>query len=103
MDRKLLALSVVAASFFLVFLGMRNPYLNGAPTPKQRPRAVVESIAKASDRLIEQSSVVAVHPVLPSLQPDGAASTVAPTFCRQTLIRAAIASLRLSRAPPLIS
>ncbi len=103
MDRKLLTLSVVAVSFFLAFLGMRNSYLNGASAPKQRPRAVVESVSKASDLLVEQTNVVAVHPVLPSLPLNGTIGSVAPRACRQILVRISLPSLRFSRAPPLIS
>lgn len=43
MNRKIILGAIFTASFFLIFLGMRIPYLSGGSTPKQRPRAIVEN------------------------------------------------------------
>ena len=45
---------VFAASFFFVFLGMRNPHLNNNHGPKHRPRAVIEKITKASEEVAKK-------------------------------------------------
>lgn len=65
--RTLLIVTVIISSFFVV-LGMRNPDLNRSPAPKQRPRAVIESVSKTSDRVVAQSvsAVVTLSAVLPA-------------------------------------
>ena len=45
---------VFAASFFFIFLGMRNPHLNHNHGPKHRPRAVIEKITKASEEVAKK-------------------------------------------------
>ena len=42
-----IANALLMATFFLVMLGMRNTSLDHDRGPKQRPRAVVESVSKA--------------------------------------------------------
>ncbi|HEX5772807.1 MAG TPA: hypothetical protein VFY07_00680 [Geomobilimonas sp.] len=60
MTRKLLIPCIVAASFFLVFLGMRNPFLNDNDGPKHRTGAVIESTEKPSEELVKN----AFHPCM---------------------------------------
>lgn len=62
MTRKQLTFCIFTAIFFLVFLGMRNSVLAGNHGPKPRPRAVLESIKKASDELVKKSFQDAVLP-----------------------------------------
>jgi hypothetical protein len=47
MNRKILLAAIFPVSFFLVFLGIRNPDLKGNSRPKPRPRAVVENVENA--------------------------------------------------------
>ncbi len=54
MNRKLILSAIFIASFFLVFLGMRNPDLSGGSAPKQRPRAVVENSTSKSVDFVKQ-------------------------------------------------
>ncbi|RII26262.1 MAG: hypothetical protein CXR31_11235 [Geobacter sp.] len=51
-----------AVIFFLVFLGMRNPALAGIHGAKPRPRAVLESVKKASDEVVKKTFLVATLP-----------------------------------------
>ena len=49
MKRNLIIANILLiAAFFLIILGMRNPSLDHDHGPKQRPRAVVENVSKAS-------------------------------------------------------
>jgi hypothetical protein len=43
MNRKIVLAAILPVSFFLVFLGMRID-VNGNTRPKQRPRAIVETV-----------------------------------------------------------
>ena len=62
MNRKLLLITILVASSFLVFLGMRNPYLSGGSAPKQRPRAVVEHVVKNALDVVQQVKTEAADP-----------------------------------------
>jgi hypothetical protein len=59
---KILTSSVIfSLSLSIIFLGLRNPYLNGNPYyPKQRPRAIIESVEKLSDNLCKKLAPDAV-------------------------------------------
>lgn len=55
--RKLLIGLIVTASFFFVFLGMRNPYLNHNHGPKQRPRAICVKTASLSEDHVKSHGI----------------------------------------------
>ena len=66
MNRKIILGAIFTASFFLIFLGMRIPYLSGGSTPKQRPRAIIEN---ATSKPLEaskpsDSDLTCIDPVL---------------------------------------
>jgi hypothetical protein len=64
MNRKILCSAIFISSFFLIFLGMRNPYLSGDHAPKPRPRAIAEDSTKKSFEIVEQlKAEVACPPV----------------------------------------
>ncbi len=44
---------IFPVTFFLVFLGVRNPDLNGNSRPKPRPRAVLENLEKLGKEPLE--------------------------------------------------
>ncbi len=75
MSRNLLLTTFIAgAALFLIFLGMRNPQLEPNRGPKQRPRAVVEDVVKASDALcckihIDAETCPAIAVITPSELP----------------------------------
>lgn len=62
MNRKILVSAIVASSFFLIFLGMRNPVLSGSGLPKSRPRAVIENTVKNIFEVVQQLQVEDVCP-----------------------------------------
>src|SRR5512138_2053245 len=55
MIRKILIPCIVAASFFLVFLGVKNPFLYDGDWSKQQAGAVLESTEKPSDELVKNA------------------------------------------------
>ena len=54
MKKKLLLTLIFSASFFFIFLGMRNPVLEKTTGPKQRPRAITENVVKASQEICSE-------------------------------------------------
>jgi hypothetical protein len=90
MTRKIILSTVIlTTAFFLVTLGFRNPMLSHNHGPKQRPRAVVENVFKASVEICDQQQVDAeacqsiALPVLAEAQSFSTfvgCDTVAPTL-----------------------
>jgi len=59
MKKKFLLTLIFSASFFFIFLGMRNPILEKTSGPKQRPRAITENVVKASQEICSTLCMVA--------------------------------------------
>ena len=59
MKKKLLLTLIFPTSFFLIFLGIRNPSLEKNSGPKQRPRAITENVVKASQEICSSPCTVA--------------------------------------------
>lgn len=102
MNRKILFSAIVISSFFLMFLGMRNPYLSGSGAPKPRPRAVVENSTKNHLEVVQQLQVEDLCPQeVFSAAPDQGviALELAREFNLLTLISFANPSARASPLP----
>ncbi|HLO25934.1 MAG TPA: hypothetical protein VK187_07460 [Geobacteraceae bacterium] len=56
MNRNIVLAIIFPVTFFLVFLGVRNPDLNGNSRPKPRPRAVLENLEKLEKAPLESFS-----------------------------------------------
>jgi len=100
MNRKILFITIIVASFFLVFLGMRNPYLSGGSGPKQRPRATAENTIKNHSEIIQQHNIeFAYLPPAVNFNPNWCMSRLAsaPIIFPLSFIALAILS---ARAPP---
>jgi hypothetical protein len=66
--RRILTLLICIFSVFLVTLGMRNIYLTKGAKPKSRPRAIVETFEKSSEKVEKQAPkhvVLAKHEDIP--------------------------------------
>jgi len=98
MKRKLLLTLVFSASVFFIVLGMRIPALEKNTGPKQRPRAIVENVVKASQEICNNfcSSAEMCPPVKLSLPEPGFSSIVQTSHVSSYSIPASPAS----RAPP---
>lgn len=62
MNNKIRLITILIASFFLISLGIRNPYLSGGNSPKPHPRAVIENAAKNSLDVVQQLNIEAANP-----------------------------------------
>lgn len=62
MNNKIRLITILVASFFLITLGMRNPYLSGGSAPKPHPRAVIENAAKNTLDVVQQLEIEATTP-----------------------------------------
>lgn len=92
---------ILVSSFFLVILGMRNPMLGNSATPKQRPRAVLEEVTKASDSLVEDNIVTAEANAL--LVHDSASPSITYPVTIPFEISSKFTAPRLAaRAPPVV-
>lgn len=98
-----LTLLALIPGLFLIVLGMRNPALEHGHGPKQRPRAVVEKVAK--------SPVVKACTKIPlDALPQAAPATVSRVIKPYVFIASAIPRIasptrrsRNSRAPPAVT
>ena len=93
---------VFAASFFFIFLGMRNPHLNHNHGPKHRPRAVIEKITKTSEEVAKKfvSEFQTNDPV--SLPEPSINASLFWSPASQFLPQTALSHL-IARAPPIVS
>ncbi|BDV43906.1 hypothetical protein GURASL_28290 [Geotalea uraniireducens] len=101
MAGRYLRLTIMIVSFFLVVLGARNPYIQGGSTPKQRPRAVVETVAKQVHKAVglNQTIVSALPPVTETANTSFAATyIIADTHPAATSL--ILTSQLPARAPP---
>jgi len=57
MNRKILFITILVASFFFVSLGMRIPSLIEGSAPKPRPRAVIENAIQKVQSVVKQFKV----------------------------------------------
>jgi len=94
--------------FFVVFLGMRNPWLDNTSGPKRKGRAVVSSnsfsknLSVSYDKYYKDHDTTTPVALLLTTKITGASPFMAssPAVSEQTLLSPLYLSIRSSRAPP---
>lgn len=100
-----IALSVV---FFVVFLGMRNPWLDQTPGPKRKGRAVISAntfskhLSVPNDKSCKDHDNTAPAAIILTIKTRGIGplTTSLQLVAEQPLVSSLYRSIRSSRAPP---
>lgn len=94
--------------FFVVFLGMRNPWLDQTPGPKRKGRAVVSSNTFSKNLSVsfaksckdhDHTTPLAIAPTT-GMTESAALPALLPLVAEPTLISSLYLPLRTCRAPP---